>query len=134
MRVVTPEVQVEFDRKLKAGVSYVVHPKDAGSLVAEAGGLASVEACQLPEYDENADYNGRIITILKDGMVGDIFLLRPFVDEIRKKWPDVVIEICSRIKTEVAVHSICSHLPYPAEHSELLKRDAVLNLTTQRGA
>ena len=134
MRTVTPEVSVEFDRKLKAGVSYVVHPKDAGSLVSEAGGFASVEACILHEYDRSEDYNGKTITILKDGMVGDIFLLRPIVEEMKRLWPDVVIEICSRLKTEVAVNTICSHLPYPAEHSLLLQRDAVLNLTTQRGS
>lgn len=128
MRAVTPEIDVHFDRNLKAGVTYVIHDRDAGPMISKVGGLASMEACELPAYDKNEDYNGKTLTILKDGMVGDIFLLGPIVDAIKKRWPDVILEICCRMKTEIAVPPVCLHLPYPAEHSVLLSRDAVLNL------
>jgi ADP-heptose:LPS heptosyltransferase len=131
MRILTPEIDIAYDKTttLKAGVSYVVEPRAAGALLMRLDGLASVEGCELPKYDRRADYNGKTLTILRAGGIGDILLITPLIEAIQAEWPEVKLEVCCSNRSELGVHALCSHLSYPAPHSELLKRDAVLNLT-----
>jgi ADP-heptose:LPS heptosyltransferase len=131
MRTLTPEIDIAYDKTttLKAGVSYVVEPRAAGALLMRLDGLASVEGCELPAYNRKADYNGKTLTILRAGGIGDILLITPLIEAIQAEWPEVKLEVCCSNRSELGVHALCSHLPYPAPHSELLKRDAVLNLT-----
>lgn len=131
MRILTPEIDIPYDKTttLKAGVSYVVEPRAAGGLLMRLDGLASVEGCELPAYDRKADYNGKTLTILRAGGIGDILLITPLIEAIQAEWPEVKLEVCCSNRSRLPVNPICSHLQYPAPHSELLKRDAVLNLT-----
>jgi ADP-heptose:LPS heptosyltransferase len=131
MRILTPEIDLAYDNTttLKAGVSYVVEPRAAGALLMRLNGLASVEGCELPAYNRKADYNGKTLTILRAGGIGDILLITPLIEAIQAEWPEVKLEVCCSNRSRLPVHPICSHLSYPAPHSELLKRDAVLNLT-----
>lgn len=131
MRILTPEIDIPYDKTttLKAGVSYVVEPRAAGGLLMRLDGLASVEGCELPAYDRKADYNGKTLTILRAGGIGDILLITPLIEVIQAEWPEVKLEVCCSNRSRLPVHTLCSHLPYPTPHSELLKRDAVLNLT-----
>jgi ADP-heptose:LPS heptosyltransferase len=131
MRILTPEIDIAYDKTttLKAGVGYVVEPRAAGALLMRLDGLASVEGCELPPYDRRADYNGKTLTILRAGGIGDILLITPLIEAIQAEWPEVKLEVCCSNRSELGVHALCSHLPYPAPHSELLKRDAILNLT-----
>jgi len=131
MRTLTPEIDIAYDKTttLKAGVSYVVEPRAAGALLMRLNGLASVEGCELPAYNRKADYNGKTLTILRAGGIGDILLITPLIEAIQTEWPEVKLEVCCSNRSELGVHALCSHLPYPTPHSELLKRDAILNLT-----
>jgi ADP-heptose:LPS heptosyltransferase len=131
MRVITPEIDVTYDKTttLKAGVGYVVEPRASGALLMRLDGLASVEGCELPAYNRNEDYNGKTLTILRAGGIGDILLITPLIEAIQAEWPEVKLEVCCSNRCELAVHPLCTHLQYPATHTELLKRDAILNLT-----
>lgn len=131
MRIITPEQDLAYDKAttLKAGVGYVVEPRASGALLMRLDGLASVEGCELPAYNRNENYNGKTLTILRAGGIGDILLITPLIEAIQAEWPEAKLEVCCANRCKLAVHPLCSHLPYPAPHSELLKRDAVLNLT-----
>ncbi|NBW16867.1 MAG: hypothetical protein EBR82_53710 [Caulobacteraceae bacterium] len=130
MRKVTPEQDIDWAGiTLKAGVGYVMEPRASGALLLRLNGLASVEACELPEYNRDNDYNGKTLTILRAGGIGDVLMTTPLIEAMQAEWPEAKLEFCCGVRSKLAVHPLCSHLAFPADHKELLKRDAVLNLT-----
>lgn len=78
-------------------------------------------------FDEMQDWNGKRILFERMGGFGDLILLTPVLQEIKRRWPDAIINVSTMRKmSEVLknLHFISNVVQYPIPYAEAQTYDA----------
>ena len=79
--------------------SYVIERLNAGELLQnDFDGDISIAPFQPIQFCENVDWNHKKFLIVRNGGFGDLLFLTPAIHELKKRWPDIVIVVCSLAK------------------------------------
>ena len=90
--------------KIELTSTEIIHPGEY--LVEDLNGAQLMSICgggtmtPLPEsekrpFDETKDWNGKKVMIMRVGGFGDLVRLTPVLREIKRRWPEVVLNVCT---------------------------------------
>lgn len=100
-------VRLTATHTLQSG-EYLVEDISGAQLLIAADGDSMTPLTERRPFDENKDWSGKRILVVRTGGLGDLVLLTPILREINLRWPTAKIDVCAITEFGQALH----HLPY----------------------
>jgi ADP-heptose:LPS heptosyltransferase len=93
--ITLPEpVTISSTDTIKAG-GYIAENLNGAQLIARCGDGTMTPLTETRPFDEKKDWNGKKILIVRAGGFGDLVNLTPVLREIKKRWPNAIIDVSS---------------------------------------
>jgi ADP-heptose:LPS heptosyltransferase len=113
---------------------YVVEDLN-GATIMMASLRGKVKMAPIPDgvflpFDESLDWNGKSVLIVRPGGFGDILFTTPAIAEMKRRWPQIRIDLCAfgRFQPIVAYSDYDNLVAYPLPLEQAQSYDCVIAL------